>query len=361
MSRTGELSSGLNKPSAKQILGGVGYASWLGTALVIGSFLGWASRSPMLSTIVKNPLGWVNTDPRIAFGGRNTETLLILGCDEDRFYRGTKLHGQNIYKKFARSDMMLVTKLDFDNNTITGLSIPRDTECRVPELEKIPLLRGSHKINAFHELAPPKEADEITKEAVNQILPTVPIDKVVDLDFEAIQKLVDIVGGVEVNVPKAMNYDDNAGELHIHLKPGLQKLNGYDAMCFVRFRHDRESDFGRQQRQKEFLASFKEAAFKNLGALPEIATQGKECLNNALDNEELLALAAFARRVPPQNIRMGMVPVVEGDGTRLHVDQKVLQKRLAEFGFSGNGTSIAGASSAGAATLGSAENLTGKS
>jgi LCP family protein required for cell wall assembly len=195
-------------------------------------------------------------------------------------------------------------------------------------------LGGFHKINAFHELAPVKQADEVTKEAVAQILPTIHIDKVVDLDFEAIQKLVDIVGGVEINVPKAMNYDDNAGELHIHLKPGLQKLKGYDAMCFVRFRHDNESDFGRQQRQKDFLTAFKSAAFKNVLALPEIASQGKACLNFALDDQELLGLAAFARTVPPQNIKMGMVPVTEGTtSTLLHVDQKLLPKRLAEYGF----------------------------
>jgi LCP family protein required for cell wall assembly len=317
----------------RRILGGVLYASFLTLALAVGSLYGWASRSPLMSRVLTNPLGFLDSNPRSAFDNKNTETLLILGCDEDRFYRGIKLHGQNIYKKFARSDMMLIAKLNFDDNTITGLSIPRDTECSIPKYRGNSILGGRHKINAFHEIAPRKEADAVTEEAVAQILPTVHIDKVVDLDFEAIQKLVDLVGGVEIDVPKAMNYDDNAGELHIHLKPGLQKLNGYDAMCFVRFRHDRESDFGRQQRQKDFLTAFKTAAFRDLLALPELAGQGQACMNYALDDNQLLALAAFARKVPPDHIRMGMIPVTEGSGTKLFVDEKLLPKRLAEYGF----------------------------
>lgn len=278
--------------------------------------------------MLTNPIGFLNQDPRQAFQNRDSETILILGCDEDRFYHGILLHGQNIWKKYARSDMMLLAKLDFNTNTITGISIPRDTLVTLPKY-------GRHKINAFHELAKPKDADEVTKEAIQQILPGVEIDKVVDLDFEAIQKLVDIVGGVEVNVPKEMNYDDNAGELHIHLKPGLQTLDGYNAMGFVRFRHDRESDFGRQQRQKDFLAAFKKSVFKNVFKLPEIADQGKACLNFALDDDELRSLAAFARRVPSQNIKMGMVPVVER-GKNLVVDERKLPQTLAEYGFSAN-------------------------
>jgi LCP family protein required for cell wall assembly len=326
--------SAVSSKKPNQLLGNIAYGFFLAGALAVGSVYGWAGRSNIIGPIIRNPLGFMNTDPRIAFDGKNSETLLILGCDEDRFYRGVKLHGQNIYKKFARSDMMLIAKLNFDTNTITGLSIPRDTSCRIPQFDGKRVLGGTHKINAFHELAPPKEADEVTKLAVAQILPTIHIDKVVDLDFDAIQKLVDIVGGVQINVPKEMNYDDNAGELHIHLHPGEQKLNGYNAMCFVRFRHDRESDFGRQQRQKDFLTAFKSSALRNPLALPELAEQGKACLNYALDDNELLALAAFARKVPSQQIKMGMVPVKEGPGTKLVVDQKLLPARLAEFGFS---------------------------
>jgi anionic cell wall polymer biosynthesis LytR-Cps2A-Psr (LCP) family protein len=61
------------------------------------------------------------------------------------------------------------------------------------------------------------------------------------------------MGGIEINVEKQMDYDDNYQNLYIHLKPGLQVLNGREAMGYVRFRHDFEGDYGRMRRQDQFL------------------------------------------------------------------------------------------------------------
>jgi LCP family protein required for cell wall assembly len=316
------------KSGVSSFMSGFGYFLFLVLVLGAGTVFGWASRSKLLSRVLTNPVAFLDNDPKQTFH-QNSLNLLILGCDEDRYYHGTYANGQNIYRKYARSDMMLVTKLDFANNQITGLSIPRDTLCMLPG-------HGRHKINAFHEDAQVfhwGDPDEITKQAVEHLLPSLHIDRVVVLDFEAIEKLVDLVGGVDLMVPKAMNYDDNAGELHIHIKQGFQRLDGYNAMCFVRFRHDAESDFGRQQRQKDFLLAFKKAVFQNIMRLPEVTSDGKTALNNALNDDEILSLAAFARRVPPDRIRMGMVPVVDGPGTSLLVNRKKLPATLAEFGF----------------------------
>ncbi len=322
------------KPSKSRLavfLSGVLYLAILVVALGAGTLYGWAGRSSLLKHVFANPLAFLNNDPKETFH-QDSVNLLILGCDEDRYYHGTYANGKNIYNNYARTDMMLVAKLDFANHQITGLSIPRDTLCTLPG-------RGRHKINAFHEQAKVYhwgDPKEITRQAVEHLLPGVHIDRVVELDFEALQKLVDSVGGVDVLVPRTMNYDDNAGELHIHLKQGFQHLNGYDAMGFVRFRHDTESDFGRQQRQKDLLLAFKQSVFRNIMRLPEIATSGRAALNNALDDDEILSLAAFSRRVPPERIRMGMVPVVDGPGkNNLVVDREKLPQVLSEFGLAG--------------------------
>jgi anionic cell wall polymer biosynthesis LytR-Cps2A-Psr (LCP) family protein len=166
---------------------------------------------------------------------------------------------------------------------------------------------------------------------------------VVVLDFDAIQKLVDLVGGVSVDVPKRMKYTDKAGELYIDLEPGVQKLNGYNAMGFVRYRHDAESDLGRQKRQKDFLMAFKDAVFHDLPALPEILTGGQVALNGALDDKQLEALASFAHRVPQQNIRMGMVPVTDGGpGGTLLLDKRALPAALEKYDFVPAGSTGAG-------------------
>jgi LCP family protein required for cell wall assembly len=311
----------------KVVAGTAFYGLFLAVALGAGTLYGWAGRSPLLKSVLSNPLGFLNDNPKETFK-QNSINLLILGCDEDRYFHGTYANGQNIYRKYARSDMMLLTKLDFDANTITGLSIPRDTMAKLPG-------HGQHKINAYHELAQVfhwGNANDITKDAVEHLL-GVPIDRVIVLDFDAFEKMIDLVGGVNVDVPKRMDYDDNAGELHIHLKPGFQHLDGYHAMCFVRFRHDSESDFGRQQRQKQLLTSFRQSAFKSVFKLPEIAEQGKAVFNNAMTDDEILAMASFARKVPEDHIRMGMVPVTEGKGNYLVLDKRRLPSTLAQFDF----------------------------
>ncbi|HWD39911.1 MAG TPA: LCP family protein [Fimbriimonas sp.] len=310
------------------VWGNLAYGLFLLCALGVGSVFGWASRNKILTDIVTNPIGFLTMDPRRAFGGDDSTTLLILGCDEDRLYHGVLKNGHNVLRKYSRSDMILIARLDFLKNEITGISIPRDTMCNVPGWPNPP-----HKINSYHAIAKESQADEAEKQAVEYLIPQVHIDKVVVLDFEAMQRLVNMVGGVTVNVPEKMDYDDTAGFLHIHLTPGTHHLDGYNAMGYVRFRHDTEGDFGRQQRQKDLLNAFKESAFRNVMALPEVLSQGKIALNNALNDDQLEALAAFARRVPKEKIRMGMVPVVDGPHTFLLLDKKRLPKVLEQYGF----------------------------
>ncbi|MEZ0325489.1 MAG: LCP family protein [Fimbriimonas sp.] len=307
------------KPRWIRILAGVGYCLFLFLVLSVAAFAGWVKQSPLVATIVKNAIIGGST-PEQSFG-KQSVTLLVLGCDSDYTYGGGK-----ITRKYSRSDMMLVAKLDFAKRRITGVSIPRDTECQLPGYR-------SMKINAYHAIAPEKEADGLTKQAVEHLLPGVMIDRVVTLDFEAFQKLVDLLGGVQVNIDKRMVYHDDAGHLHIDLKPGKQRLGGYESMGFVRFRHS-DSDFKRQDRQKAFLLAMKQEMLKpeNLKSLPQIVEQGKQVLNNALTDQELASLVSFAKEVKPENIKLGQIPVLEQrHSTNLSVDENRLLEVLNEF------------------------------
>jgi LCP family protein required for cell wall assembly len=309
------------KPRWVRVLGGLAYVLFLLLVLSVASFAGWVKQSPLVATIVKDAItGGAN--PKDSFG-KDSVTLLVLGCDSDYTYGGGR-----ITRKYSRSDMMLVAKLDFATKRITGVSIPRDTECRLPGYQLM-------KINAYHAIAPEREADNLTKQAVEHLLPGVMIDRVVTLDFEAFQKLVDLLGGVQVDVEKRMVYNDKAGHLHIDLQPGQQRLDGYNAMGFVRFRHN-DSDFKRQDRQKEFLMALKQEMLKsnNIKSLPQIVEQGKQVLNGALNDQELASLIFFAKDVKPENIKLGQIPVLEKRrSTNLVVDEDRLPEVLAEFGL----------------------------
>ncbi|MDR3691937.1 MAG: LCP family protein [Fimbriimonas sp.] len=297
---------------ARRAFGGAGYCLVLFLALAFGTIAGWIKQSDVISKILFNPPA-----PKEAFHA-NSVTLLILGCDED-----VADFTHKILKKYARSDMMLVARLDFDHNMITGVSIPRDTECRLPGYKRM-------KINAYHELAKKDQAAELTQQAVEYLLPGVKIDRVVTLDFDAFQQMVDLVGGVPIVVDKKMDYEDNAGNLHIHFKPGYQMMNGYQAMCFVRFRHA-DSDLVRQQRQKQFLIAFKNQVLKDWLQLPSIVNQGVGVINNALSIDEIASLARFAKAVPPTNIQWGQIPVVDSSGSYLKVVKSKLPKVLAQY------------------------------
>lgn len=323
----------------KRVFGLVGYSVFLLALCVAGVVGSMAVRSSFVLTVI-NPLTYLNVDPKKTFDDGDGLTLMILGTDDDRKMIGwaTDEHGRQhavskVVRRGARADMILVAKLDFDRNTITGLSIPRDTACRLPDHPEL----GTKKINGFYSVAQPGHEKDLQREAVEHILPGVKIDRTIAIDYDAFQSLVDTVGGVPVVVPKGirgkgLQYDDNAGDLHIHLNPGPQTLDGKDAMGYVRFRHDSESDYGRQQRQKEFLTSFKGQVLRDLRKLPEVAEGSKAVMGNALTDREIIALVAFARKVPSTNIKLGMLPTVERPGSSmLRVVEAKREATLQEF------------------------------
>lgn len=141
-----------------------------------------------------------------------------------------------------RSDTMMVLSYDPKINKAYILSVPRDTMVKIPKY-------GTQKINAAYPIGGPELAMSTVSDLIGE-----PIDYYVKIGYEGFKQLVDDLGGVEMNVPIDMNYDDNAGNLHIHLKKGLQLLNGQQALELVRFRHGyADQDLERIKVQRDFL------------------------------------------------------------------------------------------------------------
>lgn len=304
------------KTKGRSVLGNVFYILFLALVTMGGALAGWFAESEVGTSAIRQRI--FNTPPQKVFG-TSSQTLLILGCDQ------TRANNKSISEKRARSDMIMVARLDFDNVSIGAVSIPRDTLCQLPGYER-------QKINAYHEIGGP----ELTQQAVEHLLPGVVIDRTVVLDFETFQEIVDLLGGVEVYVTKDMDYDDNWGDLHIHLKKGRQTLNGYDAMGYVRFRKgskgQSDSDFERQKRHREFMLAMKDKMIANWTSAPTILDKSVELTSNALSGEEIASLALFAQKVQKDNIRMGQIPVVDVPGTyNLAVSESELQETLEAF------------------------------
>ncbi len=297
------------KSAWKKLVGGLFYFVVCIIALALGTGAKWVSSSPVMWESLMQAVG--NATPEAIFE-RDSITLLILGCDEDRVYGGAK-----VTRARARSDSMLVARIDFVNNRVGAVSIPRDLEVSAAGY-------SGRKINAYHAIGGPELAEQAAEAVVG-----VPIDKTIVIDYEAFQKMIDAAGGVEVYVDKDMDYDDDRGHLHIHIKKGRQHLNGYEAMGFVRFRHDALSDYARQGRQKDLMLALKDAVKHNPASLPSVINEAEAVLGGGLTSREVAALGRFLQSVAKDNIKMAMVPVNQGSGSNLNLDTLKLPEVLA--------------------------------
>lgn len=162
----------------------------------------------------------------------------------------------------GRSDTMMMVSYDPDLKLIDIVSVPRDTYYQLPG--KSPM-----KINAIFGMKGDNGGPAATAKAVSGVL-GVPVDYYVSVDYKAVSEVVDIIGGVEVDIPRRMKYDDpyDKPALHIDLMPGKQVLDGDKAIQFLRWRKNNdgsggaEGDLGRIERQQAFV---KTAIKKALG------------------------------------------------------------------------------------------------
>ena len=199
----------------------------------------------------------------------------------------------------GRSDTMLLVRIDPTQNTANILSIPRDTQVDLPG-------QGTEKINYANVLGGSKLAAQV----VSQNLNGVPIDRYVRVSTGAFRELVDLLGGVEVNVPIDMKYDDETQHLHINLKKGLQTLNGKQAEQFARFRNDGNGDIGRVQRQQQMIHALRDKLTNPMlvARLPQAIELFKKYIDTNLSPDEMLALVSFGLNLQKDNFHMVMLP-----------------------------------------------------
>ena len=151
------------------------------------------------------------------------------------------------------TDTIIVATYDPKEQKASLLSIPRDTY-----IGKNPVTgTGSEKINVLYKKGPKK-----TLEKVNE-LTGLDIQYYMVIENQALIELVDVIGGVDFNVPIDMNYDDKSQDLHIHLQKGMQPIDGNKAEQLLRFRKNNDgttypeeyggNDYGRMRTQREFM------------------------------------------------------------------------------------------------------------
>ena len=181
--------------------------------------------------------------------------ILIVGTDND----GT------------RTDTIMIARLDTNENTAAVMSIPRDT-----------VISGNYtvpKINGVYGGAGKGEKGmNALKQKLAQLL-GFEVDGYVLVNLDAFVELVDLVGGVDFDVPMDMHYEDPTQDLYIHLEAGPQHLDGEQAMQLVRFRKGYATqDLQRTKTQQLFMQALAQSCLdginlKNIGRMSQIVKE----------------------------------------------------------------------------------------
>lgn len=212
----------------------------------------------------------------------------------------------------GNTDTMLLITFDSKAKTVHGMSLPRDTMINTSR-------KGSgHRLNAVYNFNKGSDPDTqlvngviALKKEVGKLTGIVP-DFYVVVQWEAVGRLVDAIGGVHFEVPFDMDYDDPTPgqDLHIHLKKGYQKLNGEQAMGLIRWRHNNDysvqypnGDLGRVQTQQAFLKAVAAECLKPeiLLKAPSLAQIFLERVSTDLSIGNLLAFAQRAAGMDAEN------------------------------------------------------------
>lgn len=147
----------------------------------------------------------------------------------------------------TRSDTIMLVNMNLDTGGVDLISIPRDTYARIEGY-------NNQKINHSYNYG----GSDLTLQTVNNLLGT-DIKYYITMDYSFVGDVVDIIGGVTVDVPIKMDYEDPWADppLSIHLEPGVQTLKGNEALQFLRFRKGyTNQDLGRVQAQQQFVSAF---------------------------------------------------------------------------------------------------------
>lgn len=213
------------------------------------------------------------------------------------------------------SDTMMLANFDPATYAINIMSIPRDTRVVIEDQYR--------KIN----FAYPHGGIDLTVRTVSELM-DVNIKYYVFVDTNAFRKIIDLLGGVSVNIPADMDYDDPTQNLHIHLKKGIKLLNGNQAEQYVRFREPNRwtkelrkyydgSDLKRIEAQQNFISELarQKLSIQYLPKLNSIISVLFENIETNLTMNEVIKLSGYAGKINMDSLNFISMPGTTYDGS----------------------------------------------
>lgn len=240
---------------------------------------------------------------------RDVFSVLLIGLDQ----RGNEP---------ARGDSNILAMFDKKTKEMHLISLPRDTRVQIQG-------RNNEKLGHAYAFG----GGSLTKKTAEEIL-GISIDGYIATNFNGFANIVDIIGGIELNVESRMYYPEE----DIDLYPGLQTLKGEDALAYVRYRSDGRGDIGRMERQQKFLKVLAKElmSVSNVLQIPNLVRELNSNVKTDLGVLDMVNVANLLKGVDLNNLNAQTLP---GEATWIgqvnywQLDQKQVDELLDEIYF----------------------------
>lgn len=234
--------------------------------------------------------------------GKERINILLLGIDEREHEEGP-----------WRTDTMILVTIDPATKSAGMLSIPRDLWVPIPGHQESRI----NNAHFFGDLTKyPGGGPALAKKTVQYNI-GLPVHYYIRLNFTAFEKLVDLIGGIDVMVDHTIDdleYPNGSyGYEPFHLGAGMQHLDGKTALKYARTRHDMMGDFGRAHRQQQVMLAIRDKVLK-ANMLPqllpragEIASTLGDAFQTDLSMQQMLALAKLGTQIDRSRIKSAYI------------------------------------------------------
>ncbi len=195
----------------------------------------------------------------------------------------------------GRADTIIVAFLDLKDKEVRLLSVPRDTFVYLPGRS------GGDKINASYAYGGPEE----TAQAVGDLL-GIDISYYIETNFSGFEKIIDTLGGVTINVDQRMYHPAEGINLH----KGVQRLNGRDALAYVRYRDYPMGDIDRIKHQQVFFSALADQALqvRNVWKIPVLVSELRAAVKTNLSTARLIELGNLFRGIDSSRVEGYLLP-----------------------------------------------------
>ena len=239
------------------------------------------------NALVDNKPDYNEDDKKGMLVAKDKATVMIMGVDERA-------------DDVGRSDTLMIATLDPDKNQAALLSVPRDTRVKIKG-------HGFDKINAAYAYGGRK----LTQETIESLLNT-HIDHYIKINVHGFTKIIDALGGIDIDVEKRMYYEDpwdDDGGLYIDLQPGMQHMDGKTAITYVRYR-DEEGDIGRIKRQQNFMKAVMDKLVSPtiIPKLPAIVSAVSDSVETDMSVSEILFFLGTLQDAKDNGLKSEMLP-----------------------------------------------------